>query len=126
MPVVDGYVMEGDLVVHGPMEQFFQARQEWSFETFGAHTERGPEGPLKHLEKEVKEAIAAWIVGGNVLDFLEELVDCQFLVHDAVSRAGFTYDAFLDACWKKLAKNRTRRWGARSADGVVEHIREEE
>ena len=37
-------------------QQFWDQQAEWSRATFGSDTERGPLGPLKHLEKEAKEA----------------------------------------------------------------------
>ena len=36
-------------------QQFWNEQGEWSQKTFGLDSERGPLGPLKHLEKEARE-----------------------------------------------------------------------
>lgn len=100
------------------MPEFWTAQAAWSQATFGSDSERGPIGPLLHLAKEVQEAIA------NPSD-LEEFADLQFLIFDSARRAGFTYEQLLDACWKKLEKNKTRKWGPATKDGPVEHVRGE-
>ncbi|MBF9651862.1 DUF550 domain-containing protein, partial [Streptococcus pseudopneumoniae] len=38
------------------MLDFFERLADWSAETFGPRSHRGPIGPLKHLEKEAREA----------------------------------------------------------------------
>jgi hypothetical protein len=107
-------------------EDFFLARQEWSFATFGPPTDRKGIGPIRHLLKEVQEVLQELEKGdGDRDDLLEELVDCRFLLEDAIAREGFSYADYQDMSWRKLEKNKNRKWGARSADGVVEHIREE-
>lgn len=73
-------------------------------------------GPLKHLEKEVKE------MQERPYD-LEEKIDGIFLIVDAIRRSGATYPDMMNMLWAKLAKNKARKWGAPSADGVIEHIR---
>jgi hypothetical protein len=111
-------------------QTFFREREKWSYATFGPRSERSAEGPLKHLRKEIGETLEAlWkfqmdVGSGEAL--LEELVDCTFLVQDAVSRAGFTYEEFLAACWAKLEKNKRRKWGTVSSTEPVEHLREED
>jgi hypothetical protein len=98
-------------------ERFWCERAEWSEQTFGPKHERGPEGPLKHLEKERLEALA------NPKDIME-YVDCIFLIEDAAYRAGFSYYELMEALWKKLEINKARKWGKPSTDGVIEHVRE--
>lgn len=119
------------------MDGFFEAQAEWSRMQFGPDSERGPLGPLKHLRKEVNEAIEtaellALLKGDSPeaeavrRELLMEIVDGQFLVFDAGRRAGFTYDQILAACWEKLAINKTRKWNKPTSDEPVEHIRHDE
>lgn len=101
------------------MESFWNAQAEWSRATFGSDTERGPQGPLKHLRKEVDEVLA------NPHD-LEEYADLLFLVFDATRRAGFSYLDLDNAAWMKLEKNKQRVWSKPTTDDPVEHIRDED
>lgn len=104
------------------MARFWDEQAEWSQATFGTDQERGPLGPLKHLEKEAREAI-------DELDPARrhvEIVDCLFLTVDAARRSGLTYDRFLQLANEKLAINKARRWGAKSGDEPTEHIRDGE
>ena len=84
-------------------QQFWDQQAEWSRATFGSDTERGPLGPLKHLEKEAKEAQenAEWVqknpekfdgVKQNTVELRTEIADCLFLTFDAARRAGMTLD----------------------------------
>jgi predicted house-cleaning noncanonical NTP pyrophosphatase (MazG superfamily) len=100
-------------------EDFWRHLSDWSQATFGSDSDRGPVGPLKHLAKEVQECLE------DPTD-LEEFVDLQFLVFDAARRAGFTLPQLVQALWKKLDKNRQRKWGPPTANEAVEHIRDEE
>lgn len=100
------------------LEEFWHQQAEWSQATFGADTERGPAGPLKHLRKEIEEVLA------DPTDLIE-YVDLQFLVFDAARRAGFTYPQFEAACFHKLEVNRSRRWQKPTTDEPVEHVRED-
>lgn len=100
--------------------EFASAQQAWSEKTFGPNDVRGPLGPLKHLEKEAREAQEA--VGSDEL--LEELADCLFLVVDATWRAGFWTSDLLRAAFDKLDKNKAREWPAITpGDNPVEHVR---
>lgn len=90
---------------------------DWSCETLGSRTERGPTGPLKHLKKECDEAIA------DPKDILE-FADLQILVWDAAWRAGFTYVELEAACITKLAMLKQRTY-LKVPDGEVsEHVKE--
>jgi len=103
--------------------EFASMQQAWSEKTFGPNDVRGPIGPLKHLEKEAKEAQDA--VGSDEL--LEELADCLFLIVDATWRSGFWTTDLLNAAVAKLDKNKDREWPSwEGADpnGAVEHVRE--
>lgn len=88
---------------------------EWSQRTFGRDSERGPEGPLHHLEREVAEALAA-------RDDVTEYADCLLLILDASRRAGFDSHALLNAAIAKLEVNKARTWGKPNAKGFVEHL----
>lgn len=106
------------------MKDFWDAQAEWSRETFGPDSHRGPKGPLKHLVKEVQRELLGR--DGNLND-LEEYADLQFLVFDAARRAGFTYEELLRGCFDKLAKNKARQWPdwrTAPVEDPVEHVRE--
>lgn len=90
---------------------------EWSQATFGSDKERGPVGPLKHLEKEAREAAA------NPSD-ISEHADCLILILDASRRAGFTILDVVRAATEKMIQNKARTWPkATAADMPVEHVR---
>ena len=94
---------------------FWNAHAKWSEATFGTAAERGPMGPLKHLAKEVGE------VQADPTDLME-YADCFLLICDSARRAGFTSDQLLNACWRKLEINKTRKWAPAGANDAVEHI----
>lgn len=97
---------------------FWPAQAEWSQNTFGADSERGPIGPLKHLAKEAVEA-------QQVPHDLMEFVDCLFLTFDATRRAGFSFEELRKAAWEKLAINKARKWQAPpKGDEAIEHVRD--
>jgi hypothetical protein len=126
------------------LEMFWFQLKEWSKNQFGTREERGPGGPLMHLLEEIDEVVAecdkcylAEIEGiehGNHSGIrrrawmnekvLEEFVDCQHLLFDAVWRAGFTLEEFTDVLFKKLEKNKARKWGAKTANEPTKHISE--
>jgi NTP pyrophosphatase (non-canonical NTP hydrolase) len=90
----------------------------WSQATFGSDDDRGPLGPLKHLEKEAREAQSA--VGSAELR--EELADCFILILDASRRAGIKPMQLVEASQEKMAKNRKRTWPKPIPDEPVEHL----
>ncbi len=100
------------------MLDFFERQQEWSYETFGPRTFKGPVGPLRHLEKEATEAREAAELAvatnnpANVLNdaMKEEIADCLFLVFDAAHRAGMSYAELGRVAMEKLKKNKARTW----------------
>lgn len=96
--------------------EFCTAQAEWSQATFGTDAERGPVGPLKHLAKEVQEALA------NIEDEME-YVDCFFLVLDASRRAKIPAHRLLDLSFEKLEINKARKWNKPTSDDPVEHDR---
>ncbi len=90
---------------------------EWSSATFGTPQERGPEGPLNHLRKEINEAI-------DDPDDIVEFADMYMLLSDAASRAGHSMSDVLYASIEKLLVNKKREWGPINADGFSEHVRD--
>lgn len=99
------------------LREFWDQHAIWSQATFGSDQERGPSGPLKHLSKEVEEALS------DPTD-REEYADMLFLVFDSCRRAGFTYDDLLEAVNAKFIVNKGRKWGKASLTEPVEHVRE--
>jgi hypothetical protein len=84
-------------------EQFCSEQGEWSQATFGSDAERGPKGPLLHLQKEVAEALDELEDGGLLTTALDmEIVDCFFLVIDAARRNGMPPSYLLMLAEKKL------------------------
>ena len=117
------------------MLDFFERRQEWSFETFGPPSHRGPCGPLEHLIKEASEALEEAKKATDLLPgwsherLSEEIIDCLFLVFDAADRAGMTYAEMSRTGMAKLRKNQARTWPDwRGADPnkAIEHDRSAE
>ena len=104
------------------MLDFFERLTEWSADTFGPRSHRGPIGPLKHLEKESREAYEEEDAGKRK----EEIADCLFLVFDSAHRAGMTYSELTQVAMAKLKKNKARTWpdgrGA-APDTAIEHDR---
>ena len=90
---------------------------DWSQETFGNNSERGPIGPLKHLIKEAGEAIEA---PKDILEY----ADCQILVWDAAARAGFSYDELIAAVTAKFAMLKHREYPKTSDGEISEHVKE--
>ncbi len=100
----------------------------WSQATFGADSERGPVGALKHLAKEAVEAEMAFVmndcIGGDRGMIAEELADCLLLILDASRRAGFSPLQLIRAAEHKMAINKSRKWPKTTGDVPSEHIRE--
>lgn len=85
----------------------------WSQETFG---DVGPVGPLKHLAKEAMEAAEA-------PDDLSEWADLQFLLWDAIRRAGITEEELNAAMELKLSVNKARNWPEPKDGEPREHLK---
>ena len=84
----------------------------WSQETFG---DVGPVGPLKHLAKEAMEAAEA-------PDDLSEWADLQFLLWDAMRRAGISEEELNAAMELKLSVNKARKWPEPKDGEPREHL----
>ena len=89
---------------------------DWSQKTFGSDAKRGPVGPLKHLEKEAKEA---W---QNPKD-TEEYADCLILILDAARRASISPLELIRAAMLKMTINKKRKWPKPTTDEPVEHTK---
>ena len=87
-------------------------QSKWSQATFGSDSERGPMGPLKHLEKEARECQEA--VGTPELR--EELAKCLLLLLDASRRAGIKPTQLVEAAQAKMVKNKQRTWPSPQAE----------
>lgn len=74
---------------------WYQQHIAWSERTFGPASERGPEGPVDHLRKEVEE------LAQDPKD-LEEVSDCIHLAVDAAWRGGHSYEDLEGAIYQKL------------------------
>ena len=94
----------------------------WSQNTFGPSDQRGPEGPIDHLRKEIEELAAC-------PTDLEEVVDIIHLAVDASLRAGHSADDLFAALEAKQRKNFSRRWPDwRKAEPgkAIEHVRDDD
>ena len=96
-------------------DQVRHEHAEWSQATFG---NVGPVGPLKHLRREVLEAIA------KPHDLIE-WADMQFLLWDAQRRAGITDEQITQAMIEKLAVNKQREWPEPKDGEPRLHIKEQ-
>lgn len=101
------------------LDEVARDQAEWSQQTFGTDTERGPLGALRHLEREAREAQQA-------PSDLTEYADCLLLLLDASRRAGFTPLELLGAARDKMRVNRSRTW-PKPVDGQpCEHVKADE
>ena len=100
------------------VKALFIAHWRWSKRQFGDEHQRGPEGPLAHLKKEILESEAD-------PTNMEEIVDLQFLVWDMVHRNGVSFHEFCVNLNDKFEVLKGREWQKPNADGSVEHVREE-
>jgi NTP pyrophosphatase (non-canonical NTP hydrolase) len=103
--------------------QWEENRRRWSHQTFGTPEERGPLGPLRHLQKEVVEVEKA-ITEDNSAATVEEIGDCIFLISDLLDVLGVPFTVFVNELERKLEVNQNRKWGPKSKDSPVEHVRD--
>ncbi len=104
------------------MLDFFARQKEWSYETFGPPSFKGPKGPLDHLQKEAKEAYEETDPEKQKV----EIIDCLFLVFDAAHRAGMSYTDMSRIAMEKLRVNKARKWKdwrGTDPDKCIEHDR---
>lgn len=107
---LDGIVRLG-MALH----QLCTIHSEWSRETFGSDADRGPIGPLKHLEREAKEAYE------NPTD-RSEYADCLLLLLDASRRAGLSPLELILEAQRKMVINKARIWSKPIDNQPVEHV----
>lgn len=88
----------------------------WSEATFGPSEMRGPVGSLRHLAREVEEAIAAPFDPSEYADLL-------LLILDASRRAGLPAPHLVSAAFDKLEVCKGREWPVGETDQPVEHVR---
>lgn len=104
------------------LEDFWIAQADWSRATFGSDQERGPMGPVKHLQKEVLETLHE-LENGDLFQAKLELVDCLFLVFDAARRAGYSVTTLTQAAFEKLDINKSMEWVKQDSNEPMEHKR---
>ncbi|MEM8849273.1 MAG: dATP/dGTP pyrophosphohydrolase domain-containing protein [Pseudomonadota bacterium] len=93
------------------------AHAAWSDMTFGTPEARGPIGSLKHLAKEVQEAL------DHPYD-ASEYADLFLLVLDSSRRAGISPLGLVAQAFAKLDANMLRDWPVDEDDEPVEHVRQ--
>lgn len=108
------------LTLGDKLDDLARDQADWSERTFGSDSIRGPLGPLKHLEKEAREAQAC-------PTDLKEYADILILLLDSSRRAGFTPLDLIDAAIAKMVENKAREWPAfdpAKLDEPTEHVRD--
>jgi hypothetical protein len=109
----------------------FSSVTDWQRKTF---TQATPLSALKHLQREVAEAIKEIEGGGTTYDVLVELSDIQILLWGVVymylkenptpgSIPSREYHEFIKAIEHKFYQIQFRKWGEPDGDGVVEHVK---
>jgi len=105
------------------LQGLLNEQSEWSQRTFGSDSERGPIGPLKHLKKEVEEAIEAH----GSTEYNVELADCFLLLLDATRRSGLSFGDLVRLSLEKMEVNKSRVWPCSTkTDEPTEHVRDGE
>lgn len=94
------------------IEEFLKDQKEFSKKTFGKDYKIS--SVMSHLRKETKE------IEKTPKD-VEEWADAFLLLLDGLWRSGFSFSDLFKAAKRKLEKNKKRKWGKPSSDGVIEH-----
>lgn len=105
------------------LARFEAARQLFSYRTFGPASFKGPLGPLRHMAKEVGEAIE--MEEGDDED-LTEYADLFLLLLDAWARKGLSLGDLLAMAETKLEVLKKRSWPdwrGTDPDQPIEHDR---
>jgi NTP pyrophosphatase (non-canonical NTP hydrolase) len=92
---------------------------EWSSKTFGSRSGQTNLGVCNHLAKEVGELYDGLFFG----DYEEEFADCFMLLLELAKNSGLSAEKLIDLTYKKLEKNKNRKWGEINPDGSIEHIK---
>lgn len=95
------------------IEELAKEHAQWSEETFGAVSHKGP---MEHLREEALEAKENPVVG--------EFADCLALVLDGSRRAGHSLDDLLIAFEEKLKVNKLREWPKAIEGQPCNHLKE--
>ena len=114
-------------------EQFI-AITEWQNKTFGQATVFSK---INHLTEEIEELRTALTVADSEIDLSEEFdvedlsvseefADCFILLFGAAAAHGYNYNDICEAIDAKMQVNYSRKWGSEKANGVVNHIIEDE
>ena len=111
MSIFDSMVECGDV-----LSDLARELSEWSQATFGSDSERGPIGPLKHLEAEAKEAQE------NPTD-ITEYADILILLIDAARRAKIKPLELIKAAYAKLQVCKTRTYPKPLTDEPSYHVK---
>lgn len=90
------------------MDDLYYRQQEWSRDTFGPPSFRGPASAVEHLKRECDEVLAA-------PRDTSEYADLLILVFDAAWRAGLSYEDLYEAVAEKQQVNQLRKWPPISA-----------
>lgn len=109
-------LLQYDLVAH------IKDQMEWSIDTFGPSEERGSEGVIDHLRKEIEEVAKS-------PDDITEWIDIMILAIDGAWRSGFDPDQIATALFDKMKVNEKRDWPDwRKAEKgkAIEHIRDKD
>lgn len=104
------------------VRRLWEELASWSQATFGLDTERDAYPVLNHLLREVEEARRE--MDRKVLHW--EIADCFLLILDAARRTGMDLQDLTVLAITKLDENRERQWAEADAEGVIEHVREQE
>jgi hypothetical protein len=91
----------------------FNEMGEFSVKTFTGATAKGH---LRKLKEEADEAIE------DPTD-IKEYADCLMALFGAAYKAGFTYDALIQAGKEKLEINKSRKW-VKLENEIYQHIKE--
>lgn len=98
------------------LQTFWNDLSNWSQSVFGTDKERGPIGPLKHLQLETQEALES-------PKDISEYADCLILIFDAARRAGFSFDELVSAVENKHKTNKLRNYPKPTTDEPSQHIK---
>lgn len=125
--------MRDALEIHESLLRLTREHSQWSQETFGTDSERGPIFALKHLEKEAKEAYEAYakvttkLEGSHTYDYREmgkyqiELADCFLLLLDAMRRSSVELPELVKLAYDKLQVCKKRHY-PKPAPGSLEAV----
>lgn len=83
----------------------------------------------KHLQREANEltvALEKYFESRCYEPVMEELADVLILLLDVATHTGNDIEALVTAANNKMRINKKRKWGEPDAEGVIEHIENED